>query len=217
MEELFRNVIEWYMGNINYVTVMILMAIESSFIPFPSEIVVPPAAWKAAQGDLNIFLVVLFATVGALLGALLNYYLSLFIGRTLIYRFSNTRLAHLMMIHPSSIKKAEDYFLKHGRSSTFIGRLVPAVRQLISIPAGLAKMDIWNFVLYTVLGSTLWNISLAALGYFLYTQKDLLDRYFHELSLLTAILGVLFVVYLVWKAFRRKSNNDRKGTETSKE
>lgn len=217
MEELFRNVIEWYMGNINYVTVMILMAIESSFIPFPSEIVVPPAAWKAAQGDLNIFLVVLFATVGALLGALLNYYLSLFIGRTLIYRFSNTRLAHLMMIYPSSIKKAEDYFLKHGRSSTFIGRLVPAVRQLISIPAGLAKMDIWNFVLYTVLGSTLWNISLAALGYFLYTQKDLLDRYFHELSLLTAILGVLFVVYLVWKAFRRKSNNDRKGTETSKE
>ncbi len=180
------------------------MAIESSFIPFPSEIIIPPAAWKAAQGDLNVWLVFFFSTLGALIGALFNYYIALVVGRKIIYKLADTRLANLMLINPAAIEKAEEYFRKHGKISTFIGRLVPAVRQLISIPAGLSKMKLRDFILYTMLGAMIWNAVLTALGYFLYTQKELLDLYYHELSVAFLILGILVVAYLVYKAFSYK-------------
>ena len=204
MLEFLHSVIDWYMLNINYLTIILLMAIEGSFIPFPSEVVIPPAAWKAAQGEMNVYLVVVAGTFGALLGSLINYYLSYYLGRRLVYSFANTRLARMILITPEKIEKAEQYFVKHGRSSTFIGRLVPGIRQLISIPAGLAKMPIKDFIIYTTLGAGIWNIVLAALGYFLYSQQEILSLYYKELSYGMLVLGILFIAYLVYSGFQKK-------------
>lgn len=202
--ETFNAVTDWYMANMNYGTITLLMAVESSFIPFPSEIVIPPAAWKAAEGGLNIYLVVAFSTLGCLIGALFNYFIAYFLGRKIIYSLAETKVARLFLIKRESIEKAENYFVKHGRSSTLIGRLVPGVRQLISIPAGLARMNMRDFILFTAIGSTLWNICLAMLGYFFYSQKELLEMYYKELSLIVLGLGVIFVIYLIVKARRKK-------------
>lgn len=204
MIEFLHSVIDWYMLNINYLTVFLLMAVEGSFIPFPSEVVIPPAAWKAAQGELNIFLVVITGTLGALAGSLINYYLSYYLGRKLVYAFADTKIAHLLLITPEKIEKAEQYFVNHGKSSTFIGRLVPGVRQLISIPAGLAKMPMKDFLIYTILGAGIWNAILAALGYFLYSQQELLSLYYHELSYAMLGLGVIFIIYLVYSSLKKK-------------
>lgn len=199
--EIFKSVTDWYMANINYGTIAFLMAIESSFIPFPSEIVVPPAAFKAAGGDLNVILVVVSATVGAIAGALFNYCIALWLGRPIIYRLADTKLAHLMLIDRAGVEKSEEFFRKYGRSSTFIGRFVPAIRQLISLPAGLVRMNIRDFILFTALGSALWNVILAVLGYFVYSQKELLEQYYHEISLVFLALGFLFALYVILKAF----------------
>ncbi len=199
--EIFKTVTDWYMANINYGTITFLMAIESSFIPFPSEIVVPPAAFKAAGGELNVILVVVSATAGAMLGALFNYFVALWLGRPIIYRLADTKLAHLMLIDRDGVEKSEEFFRKYGKSSTFIGRLVPAIRQLISLPAGLVRMNLRDFLFFTFLGSALWNVILATLGYFLYSQKELLDRYYRELSLAFLGLGCAFALYVILKAF----------------
>lgn len=201
-----EKVTNWYMDNMNYGTVTLLMAIESSFIPFPSEVVVPPAAYKATMPDsnMNIVLVVLFATLGALIGALINYYLALWLGRPIIYKFAESKLGHLCLLDASKIETAEKYFDKHGKSSTLIGRLVPAVRQLISIPAGLARMNIVTFLTFTALGAGIWNTILAVLGYIAAGQSDLIDKYSHELSYILIGLGILFVAYLIFKAVRKK-------------
>ena len=160
--------IEWCLEHLNYWTITLLMAIESSFIPFPSEVVVPPAAYKAAaSGELNVWLVVLFATLGAVIGAFINYYLAVWLGRPIVYKFANSRLGHMCLLDEQKIVKAEEFFVRYGVAATLIGRLVPAVRQLISIPAGLARMNIAKFALYTAIGAGLWNGVLAALGYFL--------------------------------------------------
>ena len=154
--------IQWCLDHLNYWTITLLMAIESSFIPFPSEVVVPPTAWKAANNDnMNIYLVVLFATIGANIGALINYYLAKWLGRPIIYKYANSRFGHMCLIDEAKVQHAEEYFDKHGAVSTFVGRLIPAVRQLISIPAGLARMKLGTFLLYTTLGAGLWNSILA--------------------------------------------------------
>lgn len=199
--------IQWCLDNLNYWTITLLMAIESSFIPFPSEVVVPPAAYKAAGGnsDLNVYLVVLFATIGANIGALINYYLAYFVGRPIVYKFANSRFGHVCLIDEEKVKHAEAYFEKHGALSTFIGRLIPAVRQLISIPAGLAKMRISTFLLYTTLGAGIWNAILAFIGYYLQSvvPEDQLmatvTKYSHELGYVFIGLGVLIVAYLIYK------------------
>ena len=199
--------IQWCLDNLNYWTITLLMAIESSFIPFPSEVVVPPAAYEAAGGnsDLNVYLVVLFATIGANIGALINYYLAYFVGRPIVYKFANSRFGHICLIDEEKVKHAEAYFDKHGALSTFVGRLIPAVRQLISIPAGLAKMKLSTFLLYTTLGAGIWNIILAAIGYYLQSvvPEDQLmatvTEYSHEIGYVFIGLGVLVVAYLVYK------------------
>ena len=138
--------IQWCLDHLNYWTITLLMAIESSFIPFPSEVVVPPAAYKAAvTNELNVFLVVIVATVGANIGALFNYYFAKWLGRPIVYKFANSRVGHMCLIDEASVQKAEKFFDKHGAISTFVGRLIPAVRQLISIPAGLARMKLSTF------------------------------------------------------------------------
>lgn len=204
IHQLFSTIVDWYMAHVNYWTITLLMAIESSFLPFPSEVIIPPAAWKAAEGNLNIFLVVFFGTVGALMGALFNYYFALFLGRGVVYKLAESKLGRMMLLSRESVEKAEAYFVRHGKSSTLIGRLVPAVRQLISLPAGLARMNMRDFILYTAIGSTIWNIILAAMGYFLYSQKERLHRYYTELSWAMLILGVGFVVYLIFRFIRKK-------------
>lgn len=204
MGVIFQKIIEWYMVHITYWTVFLLMAIESSFIPFPSEIVIPPAAFKAANGDMNIFLVVIVGTLGSIIGAMFNYYFAKWLGSRLLMKFANTRLAHLMLIDQHSIEKSEVYFRKHGKSSTLIGRLVPGIRQLISLPAGLANMKLRDFILYTTIGSTIWNVILALLGFFFWSQKDVLDKYYTELSFVFLGLGGLYIAYLFYNGFKKK-------------
>ncbi len=199
--------IQWCLDHLNYWTITLLMAIESSFIPFPSEVVVPPAAYKAASGsgDLNVFLVILFATIGANIGALINYYLAYFVGRPIVYSFANSRFGHMCLISEEKVKQAEEYFDKHGALSTFIGRLIPAVRQLISIPAGLAKIKLSTFLLYTTLGAGIWNTILAAIGYYLHSvvpEDQLMEKvteYSHELGYVFIAIGVFIVGYLIYK------------------
>ena len=201
--------IQWCLDNLNYWTITLLMAIESSFIPFPSEVVVPPAAWKAASSnEMNVVMVVFFATLGANIGALINYFLAKWLGRPIVYRFANSRIGHMCLITEEKVCHAEAYFDEHGAMSTFIGRLIPAVRQLISIPAGLARMHLGKFILYTTLGSGLWNTILAFLGYYLSkvpgieTEEQLLQqvtKYSHEIGYCFLAIGVLIVGYLIYK------------------
>jgi membrane protein DedA with SNARE-associated domain len=204
MMEFFQSLADWYMNHMSYITIMLLMALESTFVPLPSEIVIPPAAWKAASGDLNIFLVVLFATLGALIGATINYLLAYWLGRPIVYAFAESKVGKLFLLSKHKVEKAEAYFDNHGKSSTFIGRLVPGIRHLISIPAGLAKMNFKQFILFTAIGSTMWHTILAALSYFLYSQKDLFTKYMKEVSYVLLIAGVLFVGYLIIRAIRKK-------------
>lgn len=207
--ELFR----WILDNLNYWVVTIFMAIESSFIPFPSEVVVPPAAWKSmADESMNIVLVVAFATLGADIGALINYYLAKWLGRPIVYRFAESRLGHICLIDRNKVEKAEQYFRDHGAASTFFGRLVPAVRQLISIPAGLSGMNVGKFLLFTSIGAGLWNTILALLGYLIYRFTDikttedvylLSSKYSHELGYVILAVVAVVVAAIIYKARKR--------------
>lgn len=209
-----ETLIQFCLDHLNYWTVTLFMAIESSFIPFPSEAVVPPAAWKAAvTGDMNVFMVVLFATLGALIGAFINYYLAVWLGRPIVYKFANSRVGHMCLIDEAKVQNAERYFDEHGAVSTFVGRLVPAVRQLISIPAGLARMGLGRFVLYTSLGAGVWNAILAALGYYMstipgmQTEEAVMNKvkeYSSEIGIVFIVLAVLIVAYLVYKGLKKK-------------
>lgn len=206
-KSLVETVEVWYENNMNYASVFLLMTVESSFIPFPSEVVIPPAAYIASKPDskLNIFLVVLFGTLGALLGAYINYFLALWLGRPIMYRFADSKIGKLLLLSSEKIIKSEEYFNKHGKVSTFVGRLVPGIRQLISIPAGLSRMNLLSFTLYTLLGATIWNVILALLGYIAHGQADLINKYSHELSLIILGLVGLVVVYFGVKFILKKT------------
>ena len=206
---IIEHVENWYAENMNYGTIATLMAVESSFIPFPSEVVVPPAAYVAGiEGSslyttnsypLNVLLVVLFGTLGAIIGAIINYLLAMWLGRPIIYAFADSKLGHLCLLSSEKVKKAEDYFNEHGKVSTFVGRLIPGIRQLISIPAGLCKMHFGWFLFYTFLGAGIWNVVLALLGYIAHGQMDMIHEYSHELSIGIMALFGLAIVYLVIK------------------
>ena len=212
---LINQVENWYAGNMNYATITTLMTIESSFIPFPSEIVVPPAAYVAGiEGSslhttnsypLNVLLVVLFGTLGAMLGAIINYLLAMWLGRPIIYAFADSRLGRLCLLSSEKVQKAEDYFNEHGKVSTFVGRLIPGIRQLISIPAGLCKMHFGWFLFYTFFGAGIWNLVLALLGYIAHGQMDLIHAYSHELSIIIiALLGVGILYFIVKAVIKRR-------------
>ena len=196
---------------LNYLTVMFLMFIESTFIPFPSEVVVPPAAYNAA-GELNIFLVVLFATIGADLGASVNYLLAYYLGRPFIYKFANSRWGHLCLLDQQKVERSEKFFYDHGITATLVGRVIPGIRQLISIPAGLAKMNFYKFILYTTIGAGIWNSILATLGWYLHSfvPKDQLADKIDEYStyIKIVILSALFiaVAYIVIRMILNKRN-----------
>lgn len=203
--------IQWCLDNLNYWTITLLMAIESSFIPFPSEVVVPPAAYKAAAtGELNIWLVIFFATVGAMIGAIINYYLALWLGKPIVYKFANSRFGHMCLLDQKKVETAEKYFNKHGAIATFTGRLVPAVRQLISVPAGLAKMNLLKFLCFTALGAGIWNAVLAILGWYLESKvpEELListvTKYSHEIGYAIIIIVVLALSIIIYKGLKKK-------------
>lgn len=182
------------------------MTIESTFIPFPSEVVLPPAAYHAhATGDQNVFLLILVATLGADMGATINYVLSMYLGRPLVYAFANSKWGHRCLLNEEKIQRSEKYFDEHGVFATLTGRLVPVVRQLISVPAGLARMNFLKFILFTTIGAGAWNCVLAAIGWYLQTvvpEDQLLDtvnEYSHIISGgIVAILAVA-AIYIVYK------------------
>jgi len=186
-------------SSIGYLGVAFLMTIESSFIPFPSEIVILPAAYLAQQGEMNIFLVIIAGTIGSLLGALINYFLAYTLGRKVVYSLAGHKLFKLLLISEKKIAKSEKYFLKYGNISTFIGRFIPAVRQLISIPAGFSKMNLKGFIFYTSLGSGIWVIILAVLGYAFGSNQELLVEYYKEISLFFIILALIIVAGIIIK------------------
>lgn len=205
----------WILDNLNYRVVALFMAIESSFIPFPSEVVVPPAAWKAMDPNsgMSFILVIVFATIGADLGALINYYLAKWVGRPIIYRFADSRIGHMCLIDRKKVEVAEEYFRKHGAASTIFGRLVPAVRQLISIPAGLAGMHVGKFLLYTTIGAGVWNTVLAAIGWGIYEYTDYKTthdvyqqavQYSHEIGYVILALAVVVVAFIAYKGIKKK-------------
>lgn len=211
---ILEQVENWYAEHMNYATITALMAVESSFIPFPSEIVIPPAAYVAGiEGSslhttdnytINVLLIILFGTLGALLGAIINYLLAMWLGRPIIYAFADSKIGHLLLLSSDKVKQAEDYFNKHGNISTFIGRLITVIRQLISIPAGLCKMHFGWFLFYTFLGAGIWNVVLALLGYIAHGQMNLIHAYSHELSIAGIALVGLIAVYFVVKALIKK-------------
>lgn len=213
-ESMLMKVENWYANNMNYLSITLLMTVESSFIPFPSEVVIPPAAYVAGKEEstlhvtdnyiLNVLLIVLFGTIGALLGAIINYFLAMWLGRPIIYAFADSKIGHLCLLSSEKVKKAEDYFNDHGKVSTFVGRLIPGIRQLISIPAGLSKMHFGQFLLYTFLGAGIWNIVLALLGYIAHGQMDLIHAYSHELSIAIMALLAVAVIYFIAKTIIKR-------------
>ena len=190
------------LSNLNYGTILLLMLIESTVIPFPSEVVVAPAAYHAAAGYQNVYLVVLFATIGADLGAIINYAAAYYLGRPLIYSFARSKWGKMCMLN-------EKYFADHGVVATLTGRLLPVIRQLISVPAGLARMNFGKFVLYTTIGAGAWNSILAALGWYLHSivPESQLDAKIVEYSDYIKIVIVAAVViaaaYFAIKKFKK--------------
>lgn len=201
-----QHVETWYKNNTNYYSITALMAAESSILPVPSEMVIPPAVYVAMEpdSDLNILLIILFGTIGALIGASFNYVMSMWLGRLVVYKFADSKVGKVLMLSSEKIKKSEKFFNDHGKTSTFIGRLIPVVRHLISIPAGLSKMNYFSFLLYTTLGAGLWNVILAAMGYFAHGQQDMINKYSHQLSYIFIAAGAILLIWLVVKSVRNK-------------
>ena len=207
------NFITSLLNNLNYPTIFFLMMLESTVVPVPSELVVSPAAYHAAGGNLNIWLVILFATLGADLGATINYVVAYYVGRPVIYRFANSRLGHLCLLNQEKVEKSEKYFDNHGKLATITGRLIPGIRHLISIPAGLAKMHYGHFLLYTTVGAGAWNIILAALGWYLHTivpEEQLHDKILeygdYIKYIIIAIVLVAVLYFIVKKQIKKRSS-----------
>ena len=195
------------LSNLNYTTIFLLMLLESTVVPVPSELVVAPAAYHAAGGSLNVLLVVLFATIGADVGASINYFVALYVGRPVIYRFANSKWGKMCLLNQEKVEKSERYFDDHGIVATLTGRLIPGIRHLISLPAGLARMNYWKFLLYTTIGAGAWHSILAAMGWYLHAivpEEELeatSERYNHYI--VGAILAIVFLA-IVWFVVKKK-------------
>ena len=197
------NFISSLLGNLNYGTILFLMLLESTVVPVPSEFVVTPAAYHAAGGNLDVFLVILFATIGADLGASINYVVAYYVGRPVIYRFANSKWGKMCLLNQEKVEKSERYFDDHGIVATLTGRLIPGIRHLISIPAGLARMNYWKFLLFTTIGAGGWHSVLAALGWYLHSivpedqLNDKISEYAEYIKIIILALLVLAIIYFV--------------------
>lgn len=204
---MFTTFINWILflaEGLGYFGVFILMTIESSFLPFPSELAIPPAAWLASQGKMNLLLIILLGTLGSVVGAVLNYFLALWLGRPLIYKLIDTKFARLLRLKRGDLERTEKMFLENANKATFIARLIPVVRQLISIPAGFTKMPFTPFILLTALGSLIWVTILAILGYTMGANQDLLHTYYEELKWALLFLGMIWVLNFLRKKRKKK-------------
>lgn len=200
---------EWYLDHLNYWVLTILMILENSIVPLPAELIVAPAAYRAANGEMSLIVLIICTTLGSTIGALINYYISRHLGRYLVYKFVDSKIGRLLLLDKEKLEKAEQLFLKHGNVSTFFGRLLPFGRQLISIPAGLAKMPIWSFVLYTTVGSAIWNSLLAGAGYYLakILPKDQLIDAINKYSLEMSVIFVgLVAIYIAYYKLAKKNS-----------
>ena len=204
------NLITSLLSNLNYGTIFFLMMLESTVVPVPSEFVVTPAAYHAASGQLNVWLVILFATIGADVGASINYFVALYVGRPVIYRFANSRWGHMCLLNQEKVEKSERYFDEHGIAATLTGRLIPGIRHLISIPAGLARMNYGKFLLYTTLGAGAWHSILAALGWYLHAiipeeqLNDKISEYAEYIKIAILALVVLAIAYFAIKHYAKR-------------
>ena len=204
----------WLLNNLTYPNIFLLMLLESTVVPVPSELVVAPAAYHAASGGLNVFLVVFVATIGAAVGASINYVVALYVGRPVVYKFANSKWGKMCLLNQEKVEKSERYFDKHGIVATLTGRLIPGIRHLISIPAGLARMNYWKFLLYTVIGAGVWHSILAALGWYLHAvvPEDELDatieKYNHYIVLGIIAIVVLVIAYFVIKHYKGKKTSE---------
>jgi membrane protein DedA with SNARE-associated domain len=204
------NWISTLLGNLNYGTILLLMLLESTIVPVPSELVVAPAAYHAASGQLNVILVVLFATIGADIGASINYFVALYVGRPVIYKFANSKWGKMCLLNQEKVEKSERFFDNNGITATLTGRLVPGIRHLISIPAGLARMNYWKFLLYTTIGAGAWHAILAAMGWYLHAvvPEDQLEttiqHYNHYIVGAILAIVILVIAYFIVKTFTKK-------------
>ena len=204
------------LGHLNYGTIFILMLLESTVIPVPSELVVAPAAYHAAAGNLDIWLVILFSTLGADVGATINYFAGWYLGRPIIYKFANSKWGHLCLLNQEKVEKSERYFDEHGMVATITGRLLPGIRHLISIPAGLAKMSYWKFLLYTTIGAASWHTILALLGHYMHSfvpedqlQEKILEYgEYIKFSLISLVIVVCFYFLVKWYVKKKKNNKN---------
>lgn len=218
------NIFSTLLDNLNYATIFFLMLLESTVIPVPSELVVSPAAYHAANGNLDIFLVILFATLGADVGASINYLAGHYLGRPIIYRFANSKFGKLCMLNQKKVEQSEAYFNNHGMIATITGRLLPGIRHLISIPAGLAKMNYWKFLLYTTIGAGCWHTILAILGWYLHSivPESKLDEKIMEYGeyikiIALALLSIAIIYFLVKWYMKRRRKTEIKYTDSTKE
>ncbi len=195
-QELVDLIFDW-----GYLGIFIMMAIESSFVPFPSEIVLIPAGYLASQGDMTLGMIMAAALGGSMVGAFINYFLALTLGRKILQRYGK-----YFFIKESALEKMDAYFEKHGHVSTFIGRLIPGIRQLISIPAGLARMNLVTFSTYTALGAGIWALILTLLGYFIGENQELIDTYLKQITI--SVVGVLAIIGFIY--YRRHNKKQLK-------
>ncbi len=187
-------------GKMGYGGIIFLMFLESSFFPFPSEVVIPPAGYLASQNQMNLFMVIGCGILGSVLGAIFNYYIALYLGRPFFYNYGK-----YLLISPNTMKKTDDFFEKHGHISTFVGRLIPGVRQYISLPAGIAKMNIWVFIIFTALGAGIWVVILALVGYFFGINQEMLHQKLRIVSLL--LLGFVVIITFTYILLKKKKRS----------
>ena len=208
------NIISTLLNNLNYPTIFFLMLLESTVVPVPSEFVVTPAAYHAAGGSLNVLLIVLFATLGADVGASINYFVAKYVGRPVVYKFANSKVGHMCLLNQEKIEKSERYFDEHGVAATLTGRFVPVIRHLISIPAGLARMNYWKFLLFTTIGAGGWHAVLAALGWYLHAivpeeqLNDKIAEFAEYIKLIILALLLAAVVYYIVKRLTKNKKHD---------
>ena len=203
------------LGHLNYGTIFVLMLLESTVIPVPSELVVAPAAYHAAGGNLDMWLVILFSTLGADVGATINYLAGWYLGRPIIYKFANSKWGHLCLLNQEEVEKSERYFEKHGMVATITGRLLPGIRHLISIPAGLSRMNYWKFLLYTTIGAGAWHSILALLGHYMHAfvpeeqlnEKILEYGEYIKFGLIIIVIIVCLYFLLKWYIKKKKADN----------
>ena len=204
--EIFHDVLTWIVnivGHWGYTGIVIMMFLESSFFLFPSEVVIPPAGYLAARGDMSLPLVILAGIAGSILGSPFNYGLAAAWGRPFFIKYGR-----YLLVSEASLNRADQFFADHGHISTFVGRLLPVIRQYISLPAGIARMNLFTFTLYTGLGAGIWVIVLALVGYLVGNNQEMVNRYLHQVVLATIVLAALLVAGYVFYKHRRPSRKD---------